>query len=207
MSRKAHWERVYSTKTSEEVSWFEATPAVSVALLERAGLHQHSRVIDIGGGDSTLVDALLARGVRHVSVLDLSEAALRRAHHRLGEPARNAIWVAADVTQLPLKSGAFDLWHDRAVFHFLTDASDRDRYVSSAAECIRPGGHLAVATFAHDGPSRCSGLDVCRYDAEALHAVFERRFDRVECFPHIHQTPWGADQRFTFCLFRRRANA
>ena len=204
MDRKAHWEQVYASKRPDEVSWFQPTPTRSLALIEELGLPRSTRVIDVGGGDSTLVDALLERGFDRVTVLDLSGAALARAQLRLGERAAFATWIEGDVTRVQLEEGAFDLWHDRAVFHFLTDAGDRARYAALAARALAPGGTAIIATFAPDGPQRCSGLDVARYDAEGIAAALGEEFTLVRGLRDVHRTPSGKEQRFTFAVLRRR---
>lgn len=201
--RKAHWERVYGARRSDEVSWYEPEPTRSLELLADAGVGPEAAVIDVGGGDATLVDALLARGYRRITVLDLSGAALARARARLGPRAELVEWREGDVTRADLPRHAYDVWHDRAVFHFLTVAEDRRRYVDAAAEALRPGGTLVIATFAADGPTRCSGLEVARYAPEALAREFGDRFVLVRGFGDVHRTPAGAEQRFTFAVLRR----
>ncbi|HEX5581918.1 MAG TPA: class I SAM-dependent methyltransferase [Gemmatimonadaceae bacterium] len=204
IDRKAHWEGVYATKAPAEVSWYQARPARSLELLAEAGVTATSAVIDVGGGDSTLVDALLERGTERVTVLDLSGAALARARARLGARATGVTWIEADVTSAVLPPGAYDAWHDRAVFHFLTEADDRRRYAEAAASAVRAGGALVIATFAPDGPTRCSALDVVRYDAESLAREFAPQFALVRGLVETHVTPWGAEQRFTYVILRRR---
>jgi 2-polyprenyl-3-methyl-5-hydroxy-6-metoxy-1,4-benzoquinol methylase len=202
--RKAHWEGVYGARQSNEVSWYQPEPTRSLALLAETGFGPDTAIIDVGGGDSTLVDACLARGLGRVTVLDLSGAALARARARLGSRAAEVEWREANVTDADLPPQAYDVWHDRAVFHFLTDAEDRRRYVDAAAAALRPGGALVVATFAADGPAWCSGLEVARYSPEALAAAFGDRFAFVRGFGDVHRTPSGAEQRFTFAVLRRR---
>jgi trans-aconitate methyltransferase len=203
-SRQDHWQNVYVSKRENEVSWFQQTPAASLELIGRTGATPASAIIDIGGGASRLVDALIERGFRHVTVLDLSAAALDTAKARLGDKASNVQWIATDVTTWqPPQS--YDIWHDRAAFHFLTDERDRAAYVACLAKAVGPGGHAMIATFAPDGPERCSGLPVMRYDAESLAAVLGGSFRLVTSRRHEHTTPWGATQRFQFSLFRRTA--
>jgi SAM-dependent methyltransferase len=201
MDRKQHWENVYATKRVTEVSWFEAEPRVSLELIERAS-PAHGSVIDVGGGASLLVDRLLDRGFKKIAVLDISAAALEHARARLGARAEKVQWITGDVTSLE-DVGTFDVWHDRAVFHFLTDAEDRRKYVALARRSVKPGGHLIVGTFAVDGPPMCSGLDVCRYDAEHLARELGPDFQLVHQLAHSHTTPWGKPQAFVFGLFRR----
>ncbi len=204
MHRTTHWDTVYQTKPSDTVSWFEPAPTRSMALLAEAGLTATSDVVDVGGGDSLLVDSLLAHGVGHVTVLDISSAALARAQARLAEQSCNVTWIPADITTVELPLAAYDFWHDRAVFHFLTDAEDRARYVTAAARAVRPGGALIIATFAADGPQRCSGLEVARYTPEELAATFADGFTLERGFVDSHHTPSGAEQRFAFVILRRR---
>ncbi len=204
MDRKQHWETVYETKQSADVSWFQPLPTKSLELIEAAGAGLASAIIDIGGGDATLVDSLLNRGYQQITVLDVSGAALRRARTRLGSRAAAVTWVEADVTTAVLPAAAYDVWHDRAVFHFLTEADDRARYVALASESLRPDGTLIVGTFALDGPARCSGLDVVRYSAETLAHEFESAFTFQHGCGDVHATPWGVEQRFTFATLRRR---
>jgi len=203
VSRQAHWENVYATRGEREVSWFEEQPALSLELIGAAGATPRSSVIDVGGGASRLVDALLADAFEAVTVLDISEPALSAAKRRLGSKAAQVTWVVADVTTWE-PSQQYDLWHDRAVLHFLTDASDRAAYVARLAEALRPGGHAIIGTFALDGPERCSGLPVVRYNAASLAALLGPDFDLVETRTHAHKTPMGGVQRFQFSLFRRR---
>jgi ubiquinone/menaquinone biosynthesis C-methylase UbiE len=203
MNAKAHWETVYETKPSDTVSWYEATPTRSMALLDEAGLNTTSAVLDVGGGDSMLVSALVARGVQHVSVLDLSGAALRRAQARLGDAAAAVTWIEGDITTVELPAAGYDFWHDRAVFHFLTTEADRANYVATASRAIRAGGTLIIATFALDGPPRCSGLDVARYSPEQLAAVFRPAFAPVQTSAFVHHTPGGAEQRFSVAVLVR----
>lgn len=203
VSRQGHWESVYAARGERDVSWFEERAAVSLDLIRVAGATPRSSVIDIGGGASRLVDALLADGFESVTVLDISEAALSAAKSRLGDKAAKATWIVADVTTWE-PSQRYDLWHDRAAFHFLTDATDRAAYVARLVKAVRPGGHAVIGTFALDGPERCSGLPVVRYGAASLAKVLGADFELVETRAHAHRTPMGGVQRFQFSLFRRR---
>lgn len=200
--RSGHWEAVYSTRGEGDVSWFQPDPAASLAMIAAAGATPASSVIDIGGGASRLVDRLLALGHGDVTVLDLSAAALATVRHRLGPAGDFLQGIVADVTtwQPPRR---YDVWHDRAAFHFLTDASERAAYVAALKAALPPGGHAVIATFAIDGPERCSGLPVKRYDGESLALVLGDDFARLETVAHSHVTPWGAPQSFQFSLFRR----
>jgi 2-polyprenyl-3-methyl-5-hydroxy-6-metoxy-1,4-benzoquinol methylase len=202
-SRRAHWENVYTTKSENEVSWFQENPAPSLELIDLAQPTPESTIVDIGGGASRLIDSLVARGLNHVTVLDLSEAALAAAKTRLGDKA-NVQWVAADVTKWN-PTQTYDIWHDRAAFHFLTDSDDRAAYVARLKQAIKPGGHVIIGTFAIDGPERCSGLPVNRYDAAGLAAELGEGFRLIDARRHEHVTPWAAIQRFQFCVFRRCA--
>jgi trans-aconitate methyltransferase len=202
-NRQAHWQKVYISKGEKEVSWFQENPAPSVDLIAKAGASAASAVIDVGGGASRLVDALLENGFRAVTVLDLSEAALAAAKARLGRRADEVQWVVADVTAWDPQSAAYDLWHDRATFHFLTEERDRAAYVARLTRAVKPGGRAIIATFAPDGPERCSGLPVVRYDAQDLSRAIGRDFELTETLRHEHRTPWGAAQNFQFSMFRR----
>ena len=203
MERAAHWNRVYTTTAEQDVSWFEPLPAISLEMLEAAGMTAESCVLDVGGGDSYLVDALAARGLDCLAVLDVSGAALGRAKARLGEAAHTPIWIEADVTrEWSLKP--MDIWHDRAVFHFLTTAHDRARYKQHLGETLKPGGSAIIATFAPDGPDRCSGLPVQRYSPESLAEELGPAFELRESRAHVHSTPWGSTQSFQYSRFVRR---
>jgi SAM-dependent methyltransferase len=198
----AHWENVYRTKGEREVSWFQETPLTSLELIRSTGVTRQSAIVDIGGGASRLVDALVDEGYEAVTVLDLSESALAAAKARLGPTAAGVTWIVADAVKWkPLQR--YDVWHDRAAFHFLTDAGDRTAYVGCLRDALRPGGHAIIATFALDGPERCSGLPVIRYDAASLGKVLGSAFDLVQTLRHDHHTPMGSTQRFQFSVFRR----
>ena len=204
MERQAHWNGVYATRGERDVSWFEALPAVSLELLDAAGLSADTCVLDVGGGDSRLVDHLAARGLDCLAVLDVSGAALERARTRLGPAASTPIWIEADVAG-DWSLEPMDIWHDRAVFHFLTTAGERERYVAHMRAVLKPGGAAVVATFAPDGPQTCSGLPVSRYAPEELAQTFGPPFRLVEARHHIHATPWGTAQPFQYSRFVRDA--
>jgi SAM-dependent methyltransferase len=202
MDRQQHWDTVFKDKAADDVSWFEALPETSIRMLEASGLSVDSCVLDVGAGDSRLIDQLLARGLDCLAVLDISRAALARAKTRLGASAAIPIWLEADVAgDWSLKP--MDIWHDRAVFHFLTVSEDRERYRFHLLRTLRPGGSAIVATFASDGPERCSGLPVVRYSPESLSAELGSDLTIVETVHHVHTTPWGTTQAFMYCRFRR----
>lgn len=202
MDRKQHWEGVYAAKPPTEVSWFEAEPKISLDLIELAS-PAHRSVVDVGCGASALAGRLLDRGFGRVASLDISATALDRAKSSLGARAGLVEWIEADVTTAS-DIGQFDVWHDRAVFHFLTAPEDRRKYVDLASRTIVPGGHLILGTFATDGPPQCSGLDVCRYDSELLAKELGPSFKLIKEVAHTHTTPWGKPQKFIFGLFQRR---
>ena len=197
-----HWDTVYATKGERDVSWFEPSPEVSLAMIEAAGLRRDMCVIDIGGGESRLVDALVDRGVTCVAVLDIAGEALVRAQTRLGDNARKVAWIQGDVTGVWSWKDV-DIWHDRAVFHFLTERADRDRYKAKLAEILKRGGSAIIATFAIEGPEKCSGLPVNRYSPETLASELSDEFVLVDSRRHTHTTPWGATQAFQYSRFRR----
>ena len=199
MNRSEHWEHIYKTKNEAELSWTQAEPSASLALI--ADACANGRVIDVGGGSSVLCERLLERGY-DVAVLDISEAALERARMRTGARASEIVWICADVTSVD-RLGSFDLWHDRAVFHFLTAAEDRAGYKKLLRESIAVGGHVLIGCFALDGPEKCSGLEVRRYDAATLAAELGAEFELIQSERQMHATPWGVQQSFQFCLFKR----
>ncbi len=202
MDRSAHWERVYRTKGPDQVSWFQAEAQMSRQLIESALPDREARIVDVGAGASTLVDGLLAAGYRRVTVVDLSSRALKLAQERLGTSASSARWEHADVLTHAFDRAATDLWHDRAVFHFLTSPEDRAQYLAQVRRAVCTGGLVLVATFAEDGPMRCSGLAVGRYSAAELHSAFGADFRLLESRRELHITPTGGQQAFTYCLCR-----
>jgi 2-polyprenyl-3-methyl-5-hydroxy-6-metoxy-1,4-benzoquinol methylase len=202
MSSRPHWENVYRTKQPDEVSWYRPHLDTSLALIEAAVPDRDARIIDVGGGASTLVDDLLARGYRNLSVLDLSSAALDISKARLGEGAQSVDWRCGDVRTAQLPANEYDLWHDRAVFHFLTSAEDRAAYVRQIQRSVKPGAHVIVATFGPEGPTKCSGLDVLRYAPDALRGELGPRFRLVQHRTERHETPAGRIQPFTYGHFR-----
>jgi SAM-dependent methyltransferase len=202
--RQAHWEGVYRARAPTEVSWYQDTPKSSLELIEHANVGVEAPILDVGGGGSRLVDHLLRRGYENVTVLDISERALEVLRERLGKRADDVRFIRGDVTEVELED-TFVLWHDRAVFHFLTDPKDRERYRELLLRALRPGGHAIVATFAPDGPEKCSGLDVARYSPEGLASELGAQLELVETWDEDHVTPAGVTQRFVFCRFRRLA--
>jgi 2-polyprenyl-3-methyl-5-hydroxy-6-metoxy-1,4-benzoquinol methylase len=203
MSRKAHWENIYSSKTPTEVSWYQTYPEKSLELISHTGISKEAHIIDVGGGASTLVDNLLDNGFRNITVLDISAAAIDQAKARLGERAKEVAWLEADITQVTLPPHEYDLWHDRAVFHFLTAAEARQSYVNAVRYSLKPNGHIIVATFAPDGPTKCSGLDIVRYSPDELHDEFGNDFQYIESFSENHPTPFGTDQKFIYCYCKK----
>lgn len=201
---KQHWETIYSKKDPTDVSWYQAMPKVSLDLFEDYRVPRIARVIDVGGGDSLLVDHLLERGQTDVTVLDISGEALRKAQERLGEKAKAVHWIEADATKFDAEEG-FDVWHDRAVFHFLTDEAAVDRYLDRLAKLLKPGGLLILATFSEEGPEKCSGIPVHRYSEAEMIARLQKLCDRIRCFKVDHVTPFNTVQNFLFCAFRRAA--
>lgn len=198
MEIKEHWENVYINKAPDRVSWFRPHLETSLALIGRAARDGAASIIDVGGGASSLVDDLSASGYRNITVLDISRAALDIAKKRVGEMGKFVRWLQGDVTEVNLPAQSYDVWHDRAVFHFLTEPERRAAYVRNVVLAVRPGGHVIVSTFGPEGPARCSGLDVVRYDAESLQEVFGPRFRLVESFSELHVTPFGTTQQFLY---------
>lgn len=202
MNRGEHWEGVYRTKAATDVSWYQPEARRSLELIRRVATDNDAPILDVGGGASTLVDGLLGTGYRAVTVLDISPTALAIAADRLGPRAAGVAWVAADVLAAGLPSDSYEVWHDRAVFHFLAGPEDRARYVAQVRRAVRPGGHVIVASFSPEGPARCSGLEVVRYSPEAMHAEFGSGFRLVDSVREDHHTPTGATQSFVYCLCR-----
>jgi SAM-dependent methyltransferase len=204
MSVREHWDSVYERKGPSEVSWYRPHLERSLGFIETSGVGHDARIIDVGGGASTLVDDLIDRGYRKVTVLDISPRALQSAKVRLGSRAAAVRWLEADVLAdaLPCDGDAFDFWHDRAVFHFLRSESHRRRYVERVRSSVKVGGYVLIATFGPAGPDRCSGLDVVRYDADQLHAEFGASFQKVGSAIETHSTPGGATQQFAYCCCR-----
>lgn len=201
-SREQHWQEVYSTKDEAEVSWFQDRPQTSLGLIAQTGLSSDASLIDIGGGASRLVDALLAAGWRDIAVLDIAGAALAKARVRLGPQGAGVDWIVADITAWQPRR-RYDLWHDRAVFHFLASPGDRAAYKAALRSAIAPGGHVVIGSFALDGPERCSGLPVQRYSPETLSAELGPDYVLEQALQEDHHTPAGRVQHFQFSRFRR----
>lgn len=201
--RKTHWEDIYSSKKLEEISWYQPHPDTSLVLLDDCNLPKNARIIDIGGGDSLLVDHLLKKGYTDITVLDISEKALERAKDRLADKADAVKWIVADAATFTPKE-TYDLWHDRATFHFLTDEVEAQRYVKTAQRYLKRGGYLIIGTFSEQGPDTCSGLPVIQYSEASLTEQFNPYFDKIQCEYMDHITPSGMTQNFVFCLFKKK---
>ena len=202
MDRQAHWESVYGKKAPTEVSWFRPHLDTSLSLIQRVASERSAAIIDVGGGESTLVDDLLSIGYDDLTVLDISRVAMEHTERRLGSAGSLVKWLVGDITTIALAQQAYDVWHDRAVFHFLTEADQRRAYVRQVAAAVKPGGHVIVGAFGLDGPSKCSGLDVARYDAGSLHGEFGTGFRLMESRQELHPTPFGTTQPFLYCYCR-----
>jgi 2-polyprenyl-3-methyl-5-hydroxy-6-metoxy-1,4-benzoquinol methylase len=202
MNSQTHWEKIYTEKASHAVSWYRPHLEKSLDLIEEATCNRSAGIIDVGGGESTLVDDLLDRGYENITVLDISQTAIDATKKRLGKDSERVHWLADDVTTAKLEHSAYEVWHDRAVFHFLTATSDRVAYVRQVANAVRRGGHVIVSTFGPEGPTKCSGLDVVRYDADTLHRQFGARFRLLETSKELHRTPFGTIQQFLYCYCR-----
>jgi SAM-dependent methyltransferase len=202
MDNKAHWEKVYGTKAPESVSWYTPHLETSLNLIQKAASSKASAIIDIGGGEATLVDDLLSKGYTDISVLDISQKAIDVARERIAELADKVHWYCADITTATLPQNYFDIWHDRAVFHFLTEESQREKYIEQVMRSVKHGGYVIMSTFGLEGPEKCSGLDVVRYDAENLHGQFGKKFKLINSSTEIHNTPMGTTQQFLYCFCR-----
>ena len=202
MDAQIHWEKIYAEKAPNAVSWYRPHLEKSLALIEQVAPERSASIIDVGGGESTLVDDLLTAGYENITVLDISQTAIDANRKRLGTLSDGVRWLVADVTKLELECSIYDVWHDRAVFHFLTSASDRAAYVHRVATTVRHGGHVIVSTFGPEGPTKCSGLDVVRYDADSLHREFGVHFRLLGSSKELHRTPFGTVQQFLYCYCR-----
>lgn len=201
--RKTHWEAVYQDKSPQAVSWYQHKPTLSLRLIAQCGLSKTAAIIDVGGGASTLVDYLLADGYTDLTVLDISTTALSFAQQRLGDRAKRVNWIASDITTFETDA-RYDVWHDRAVFHFLTDTADRRKYVANLKHALQPGGHVILAAFAIGGPTKCSGLDIVQYDAVKLASELGKEFTLLEQAEELHRTPAGGEQKFGFFCYQYR---
>jgi ubiquinone/menaquinone biosynthesis C-methylase UbiE len=206
MDKKAHWEKVYSTKQLNEVSWYQPNPEVSLRFIQELGIPHEASVIDIGGGDSLLADHLLEAGFTDITVLDISEAAIERAKKRLGPKADEVKWIVSDITEFKPQR-VYDFWHDRATFHFLTTETDVQTYLRISQSAISPGGKLLIGTFAENGPEKCSGLPVKQYSEESMSATIRRWFEKIKCIHTDHLTPFNTIQHFLFCSFKKSTSS
>ncbi|MBF0176428.1 MAG: class I SAM-dependent methyltransferase [Magnetococcales bacterium] len=202
MDRKAHWEKIYGKKKITETSWYQRIPLTSMTLIENTAMNEDGAIIDVGGGASTLVDHLLTAGYQNLTVLDISSVALENARLRLMDREREVEWIEADVIRFD-SPGPFDLWHDRAVFHFFTQSDQRRAYIASLEEHVKPNGHVIIATFSVDGPEKCSNLETVRYTPKSLSRELGPHFELLESIPEIHTTPKNKKQSFIYCRFRR----
>jgi 2-polyprenyl-3-methyl-5-hydroxy-6-metoxy-1,4-benzoquinol methylase len=202
MESKSHWEQVYQTKAPDAVSWYAPHLETSLKLVQQATQDKNAAIIDVGGGEATLVDDLLDHEYERISVLDISQTAIDVARKRLGAKGAKVAWYCSDITTATLPESYFDVWHDRAVFHFLTNEEDRQKYVRQVMRSVKHGGHVIISTFGPEGPEKCSGLDVVKYDAGSLHTEFGKTFQLIESSTEIHQTPFGTTQQFLYCYCR-----
>lgn len=202
MDTQTHWEKIYSEKAPDAVSWYRPHLEKSLALIEQFEPGHSASIIDVGGGESTLVDDLLAHGYENITVLDISQTAIDASRKRLGSNSERVSWLVGDIGKVELQPSVYDVWHDRAVFHFLTAASDRVAYIRQVARAVRHGGHVIVSTFGPEGPMKCSGLDVVLYDAQSLHQEFGAHFHLLGSSIELHRTPFGTVQQFLYCYCR-----
>lgn len=200
---KKHWETVYETKNPDQVSWTQEIPKTSLELIHSFNLSKSAKIIDIGGGDSKLVDYLLEEGFENITVLDISQKAIEKAQLRLGENAKKVNWIVADITQFEPRT-KYDVWHDRAAFHFLTNELDINKYVKTVEKSVSQ--YLIIGTFSENGPKKCSGLEIKQYSEEVMTKLFQKEFEVVRCFTEDHTTPFDTTQNFIFCSFKRIHN-
>ena len=203
MNIKTHWENIHQTKAPTQVSWYQEHSLLSLQFIAHTGIDKAGQIIDVGGGISTLAGDLLTNGYKNISVLDISAASLQTAQQWLGLRSGEVTWIEADITQAQLPYQFYHVWHDRAVFHFLTQAEERQRYIQAVRHSVKQDGHVIVATFAPDGPSQCSGLNVVRYSEAGLHDEFGEGFEVVDSTRETHHTPFGTDQKFIYCYCRK----
>jgi SAM-dependent methyltransferase len=202
IGRKNHWENIYNSKELKDLSWYQPIPSTSLDFILQLGIKTSSRIIDIGGGDSLLVDLLLGRGFQNITVLDISEAAITRAKQRLGEKAKSVKWIVSDIINFK-PVGKFDFWHDRATFHFLTIQKEIESYINIAGSCIQPSGFLVIGTFSESGPKQCSGIEIKQYSEATMTSSLKKYFERIKCITVDHTTPFDTIQNFIFCSFRK----
>ncbi len=200
--RKEHWDNIYSTKAMTEVSWYQAVPETSLELIKRVAKNKDASIIDIGGGDGFLVDELIQLGYNNITVLDISDNAINKAKQRLVDVAKNIKWIISDITEFN-PTEKYDIWHDRAVFHFLTEDSDIEKYKNLVNVNVKKNGYFILATFSDEGPNKCSGLEICKYSELDLQKQFEEAFNVVDSFKENHNTPFGTTQNFTFSVFQK----
>jgi ubiquinone/menaquinone biosynthesis C-methylase UbiE len=200
---KNHWENIYRNQTEKEVSWYQDVPSKSIELIAELKMSPDDAIIDVGGGDSHLVDHLLVKGFKFLTVLDISSVALDKTKERLGTNSKFVKFIASDITKFDPHE-KYKLWHDRAAFHFLTSSEDVTTYLEIANRAITPGGYLIVSTFSKTGPEKCSGLPISQYSDENLKTLFEKYFTNIRCFEDAHKTPWGSNQNFVYCGFKKR---
>lgn len=200
---KSHWENIYSEKEFEDTSWFQEKPEISLNIIQSLGLSKKAPILDVGGGDSYLGDHLLELGYKNISVLDISETAIQKAKERLGEKSEQVNWICSDVTEYNFKQ-EFEVWHDRATFHFLTEDSRVKSYISKLKTSLISGGYFILGTFSENGPDKCSGIEIRKYSSKDMHELFEKDFEIVRLENLDHKTPWDAVQNFTFGLFRKK---
>ncbi|MDD3005558.1 class I SAM-dependent methyltransferase [Flavobacterium sp.] len=202
-NRKQHWETVYETKNPNQVSWTQEIPETSLDFIKSFDVDKNAKIIDIGGGDSKLVDYLLEQGYENISVLDISSKALEKAKKRLGENSQKINWIVSDITNFEPET-TFDIWHDRATFHFLTTKEQIEKYLNIAKKSVN--GYMTIGTFSENGPTKCSGLDIKQYSEETLTAELKKGFDKIRCITENHTTPFNTTQNFLFCSFKRQIN-
>jgi ubiquinone/menaquinone biosynthesis C-methylase UbiE len=200
--RKKHWENIYQTKQLNEVSWFQPTPETSLDFIKQFNVPTTAKIIDIGGGDSFLVDHLLEKGYQDITVLDISEAAIERAKQRLGDKAERVKWIVADAAKFQ-PTEKYDFWHDRAAFHFLTDEQEISNYLDTAQRSIKPTGVLVIGTFSEQGPKKCSGIEIKQYSENSMTERLKKFFEKIKCITIDHKTPFDTIQNFVFCSFRK----
>ncbi len=201
-NRKEHWENIYQNKALHEVSWYQPKPETSIQIMQDLGIKKDAKIIDIGGGDSFLVDHLLELGFEDITILDISAKALERLKNRLGENAKKIHWIVADIGTAKL-DGKYDFWHDRAAFHFLSDQKEIQNYIRNATNCLQPNANLTIGTFSTNGPKKCSGIEIKQYSETALTNCFQTNFKKKKCFTIDHETPSKTHQNFIFCSFKK----